>query len=381
MSDGSQTSMRHLLRGGWLGLMLGIGACQSHGSSAVDTPSEQGSVQAESAEASVALDLETLPGTIHFISERDGNLEVYRWQAGKPLARLTDDPGDDFVAEVAPGGQGWTRVSSTGGHDAQQYQEGLSWMASGGEAIEFGVQGRRARAPSWSPARDFVVFESDHEGSFSDLWRWDGGGAPRRLTTTQHGAFEPSVSPDGQRIAYVSSEPGNPEIFVMDHDGGAPRRLTNWRREDLSPQWNPQGSSLAFLRREQGGVRLLRLDLHDDGTFEEQPIVVTQPGERVRHAEHRWSPDGERIAYTVHRPGTAAQVVVTELSTGDTRVVSPPGLTASMPSWSPQGDHLVVTAFESDADAMDLHVIELATGASARLTHDPAPDWLPHWAG
>ncbi|MEM7159966.1 MAG: LpqB family beta-propeller domain-containing protein [Myxococcota bacterium] len=379
--------MERTLRRGLVGLMLCIGACQGRGGSPGGTPPEQ-PADAEVTEAPVvasttperALDLQALPGTIHFVSERDGNLEVYRWRAGASVERLTDDPRDDFVAEVAPGGQGWTRVRTAGGHDAQQYREGLTWMAAGGPGVDFGAIGRRARSPSWSLQRDFVVFESDDQSRFSDLWRWDGHGAPRRLTTTRDGAFEPAVSPDGQHIAYVSSDPGNPEIFVMDADGSEPRRLTHWRRDDLSPRWSPQGSTVAFLRRERGGVRLQRLELHDDGTHEERPLVITQPGERVRHAEHRWSPDGQRIAYTVHRPGVAAQVVVTELATGQTQVVSPPGLTASMPSWSPQGSHLVVAAFEDDPDAMDLHIVEVATGASARLTDDPAPDWLPYWS-
>lgn len=333
------------------------------------------------AAAAPSLDPSTLPGSILFVSERDGNLEVYRWRAGAPPERLTQDPRADFVAEVAPDGSGWTRVASEEGSVPEAHVEQILWMPRDGEPVPVGPPGLRARAPSWAPDRSIVVFESSAEQAFSDLWRWQPDGTTLRLTTTEHGAFEPAVAPDGRTIAFVSSRDGNPELYLMAPDGSAPQRLTHWRRDDITPAWSPDGTRLAFLRREQGGERLFVLALPAGAEPPvERRLVPTGEGEKVKHAEHAWSPDGTRLAYAVHRPEQAPHVAVTEVESGRTRVVSPPGLRATMPAWSPDGRYLAFTATEGDPEALDLYAVRLDDGALARLTHEAAADWLPRWS-
>ncbi|MEX1363255.1 MAG: hypothetical protein AB1Z98_09020 [Nannocystaceae bacterium] len=347
--------------------------------SAAEAKAPQGS-EVAAKPAAPSLDPSSLLGTIHFVSERDGNLEVYRWRAASGVQRLTDDPLADFVAEVDAAGRGFTRVATRDGDSPEAHRERLWWMPSEGPAVAIGPEGRRARSPSWAPDRSFVVFESDAEASFCDLWKWTADdGSLTRLTRTEHGAFEPAVSPDGRQIAFVSTQDGNPELYVMDADGQQPARLTTWRRDDMAPRWSPDGARLAFLRREQGGERLLLLELQPDGPPAERRPVPTEPGESLRHADHAWSPDGRRLAFTVHRPREPSQVSVVELDSGRVQVVSPPHLRASMPSWSPDGRFLAVAATESDPAALDLYALSLDGGASARLTSAPASDWLPRW--
>jgi TolB protein len=329
--------------------------------------------------ATASLDSSTLPGSILFISERDDNLEIYRWRAGAPEERVTEDPRADFVVEVAPDGSGWTRVATEDGAVPEAHREQIVWMPRAGDPVLVGPAGRRSREPSWAPDRSFVVFESDAEQAFSDLWRWEPGGALRRLTTTTEGSFEPEVSPDGRSIAFVSARDGNPELYVMAADGTAPRRLTTWRRDDLTPLWSPDGERLAFLRREQGGERLFVLELREGVPPRERRLLPTAEGERVKHADHAWSPDGMRLAYTVHRPEVAPLVAVTEVADGRTRVLSPTSLRATTPSWSPDGRYLVFSATEGDPAALDLYAVRLDDGAWARLTSTAAPDWLPRW--
>jgi TolB protein len=364
------------------GKVEGVGAGKAEGAAEAE-----GASKAEGASEAVAgagglgtatLDVTTLPGSILFISERDDNLEVYRLRAGA-LERLTEDPRSDFPVEGAPDGSGWTRVVSEDGAVPEAHVEQIVWMPREGKPVDVGPAGRRARSVSWAPDRSFVVFESDAEGAFSDVWRWEPGGALRRLTTTENGAFEPAVAPDGRRIAFVSTRDGNPEVYVMAADGSAPQRLTDWRRDDMAPAWSPDGTQIAFLRREQGGERLFVIALPEGGPPSERRLVATGEGEKVKHAEAAWSPDGTRLAYAVHRPKQAPHVAVTEVADGKTRVASPPGLHATMPAWSPDGRYLALTGTEGDPEALDLYAVRVDDGAWARLTDDPAADWLPRW--
>jgi len=366
--------------------LLGLWAC---GDGALE-PTVAGSVSSETkaktddakasdpAMAAGTLDPTTLPGSILFVSERDGNLEVYRWRAGAAPQRLTEDSRADFVGEVSAAG--WTRVSTQDGAAPEDHREQLWWMPYAGEPIPVGTIGRRARSASWGPEQAFVVFESDAEGAFSDLWRWSREGTPLRLTQVEQGAFEPAVSPDGRFIAYVSAQDGNPELYVMKADGTEARRLTDWRRDDFTPRWSPDGRRLAFLRREQGGERLFVLDLPEQGESVERRLVPTAEGERVKHADHVWSPDGTLLAYTVHRPQQSPRVVVSDASDGRARVVSPEHLRATMPSWSPDGKYLAMAGTEEDPKALDVYVVMVAGGAWAKLTTHAAPDWLPRWS-
>ncbi|MCX4244985.1 LpqB family beta-propeller domain-containing protein [Paraliomyxa miuraensis] len=378
------------------GLLAALVAIACGGSSAPakgDSPVDQAKAKAgEPSSPQLAnapsLDASTLPGSILFVSERDGNLEVYRWRAGSSPQRLTDDPRSDFIADAAPDGSGFFRVATVEGEVPEAHREQLYWVPTTGEPVAIGREGRRGRAASWAPDRSFAVFESDMSDAnagtagptpevFSDLWRWEPGGSLVRLTTTEHGAFEPAVSPDGASIAYVSTQDGNPELYVMGSRGEAPQRLTDWRRDDTAPRWSPDGRQLAFLRREQGGERLFLLPPSPGA--EPRRLVPTAEGEKLGHADHAWAPDGARLAYTVHRPQQPPQVVVTELADGRTRVISPDGLRATTPRWSPDGQFVVMTGTTGDPAALDLYVVRASDGAWARLTEAPAPDWLPYW--
>ena len=86
----------------------------------------------------------TLPGSILFISERDGNLEVYRWRAGAKPERLTDDLRSDFPVEQAPDGSGWTRVVSEEGPVPEAHVEQIVWMPREGAPVNVGPAGEES---------------------------------------------------------------------------------------------------------------------------------------------------------------------------------------------------------------------------------------------
>jgi len=188
-----------------------------------------------------------------------------------------------------------------------------------------------------SPDGRYIIFDL-----LGQLWRIPtAGGEATAITIAVRDTsedFDPAISPDGRRVAFESDRPGGRELWLMSADGGAARRLTS----------------------------------RDFAYF--------------AYAAPSWAPDNRRLAYAV-----GDTLVVLDIVSGVERAVRidslPPGPPlnswlgrAGMPSWSPDGTHLLFVN-AADPSRGDGRVWEVAaTGGVARpLTTGRAlaPAWSP----
>lgn len=126
---------------------------------------------------------------IAFISERDGNAEIYVMNSdATELKRITQNGGTDY--DIA-----------------------------------------------WSPNGRKLAFVSDRDGN-PEIYVADiRDGEVSRLTRNGVRDDQPVWSRDGNRIAFVSYLDGDGEIVVMDPDGKNQQRLTNNGYDDYAPTW------------------------------------------------------------------------------------------------------------------------------------------------
>ena len=115
-----------------------------------------------------------------FVSERDGNEEIYVIKLGtgdafNPPARVTDNTGRDF-------------------------------------------------APSWEPGGDRIAFLSDSQGNISIYRAAPNGDDLEALTTNEVDEWAFAWGPTG-KIAFVSALVGNPSLFVMESDGSKQQQV------------------------------------------------------------------------------------------------------------------------------------------------------------
>lgn len=313
-----------------------------------------------------------LAGRILFVSERDGQAEVYEVRPdGSAPRRLTRSASQDYPGAVSPDGSALLVVSVSGEERNTTERMAVLPLRGDGVARSVGPASARVRSPAWAPDGSWIVFESD-TASFRDLYRMrrDGSGL-RRLTDNPQGNFDPAVSPDGAWIAFVSSRDGDAEIYRMRADGTDVLRLTAFHTDDWAPRWSPDGRRIAFVSNREGRDRVYLVGADGTGIR-----ALNAASDTAQEAEPAWAPDGSRVAHTI-RAGEGSRIAVTDLRTGRRTLVSPAGEAASAPAWSPDGRHLAYTA--SRGAESDIRIVRADGGASFTVVRAPGADWLPRW--
>ena len=262
-------------------------------------------------------------GEIAFVSERDGNREIYAMSLETGVARrLTNNRAND-------------------------------------------------RDPAWSPEGGRIAFYSDRDGNTEIYVMAADGSAPRNLTRHPANEYHPAWSPDGTRLAFVSDRDGMGEIYVMNDDGSNPVRLTGPGTFSGNPAWSPDGTRIAFSSSRSGDEEIYVMNA-DGSNVLRLTFSAGQDGFPA------WSPDGTRIAFQSNRDGHFQIYVINADGSGERRLIAT-GSNDWWPEWSGDGTQI---AFISDRDGIGAIYVMGADGSNPqRLTPreswNDSPSWRP----
>jgi hypothetical protein len=178
---------------------------------------------------------------IAFMSERDGNAEIYVMNAdGSGQTRLTNDPGFDADPTFSPDGQ--IAFNSTRDGNPEIYV--MNGDGTGQTRLTFDPA--TDRQADWSPNGDFIAFESNRSGNF-DLYAMSrNGGGLTQLTFDPDDDAEASWQPDSTRIAYTSGPEGGASVFILVPGTPGRTRLTTGFGDWHFPAWSPDAKQIAF---------------------------------------------------------------------------------------------------------------------------------------
>ena len=177
-----------------------------------------------------------LEGRIAFISERDGQQEIYVMNVdGSGQTNLTNSPAVDYLPVWSPDG---SKIAFNSNRDGNF--EIYTMNADGSGQTNLTNNAAHDEQPEWSPDGTKIAFDTTRHGAY-EIYTMNAadGSAQTRLTNNATDDRGPAWSPDGSKIAFDSNADGSREIYVMNADGSGVTRLTNNLADDSFPDWQP----------------------------------------------------------------------------------------------------------------------------------------------
>ncbi len=283
--------------------------------------------------ASSALGATPLTGRIAFVSNRDGNQQIYIMNAdGTNQTRLTNNLATDANPKLSADGKK-------------------------------------------------IVFDSNRDGNL-ELYVMNADGSNQtRLTNNTFVDTQPTWSPDGTKIAFSTVRSGTPQIWVINSDGSSPVQLTLDPHPDIpmnsvrcfKPDWSKDGTRIVFLSSVFTDLEGIKV-MNADGS---NIIQIAGEGMIASIGDPAWSPDNMHIAISYAYTGSSFNTIQKMNSDGTNRVSLPNANLDSAPSYSPDGSNI---AFCSRRDGNnEIYVMNADGSNQTRLTNNAFSDSSPSW--
>ncbi|NWF67858.1 MAG: PD40 domain-containing protein [Chloroflexi bacterium] len=192
-----------------------------------------------------------------FVSERDGDRELYVLEAYGSIHALTSNNIADLEPHWSPDGRQIVFTSYQG----ESYSQIYTVNADGTDRRW--VTHYSSLHPSWSPDGTQILLTAFQNYVPRVALVIRSSRERRDLThESTNGEITPIWSPDGAQIAYVGVPSSQAELYIMNADGSGTRQVTNGLAYIADPAWSPDGRRIAFTR---GGGDLYIINVDGSG--------------------------------------------------------------------------------------------------------------------
>ncbi len=197
--------------------------------------------------------------------------------------------------------------------------------------------------PSWSPDGSWVAFNI-----YPQIYKIKSNGDSLTQLTSGGGSFYPRWSPDGTQIVFN----GNTLFNVINRDGSGLRRIGD-TMFGAATDWHPDGSKLLGIKAYSAMSIARQISTWNIPTNQIGQIVLRFEREGVGRA--LYSPDGSRICFNgergiwvINSDGSGLKRILPNDKSPDRFPDFKGGirLIVGMPSWHPDGQHLLYAHFK-----------------------------------
>ena len=355
---------------------------------------------------------------ILFVSDRDGNSEIYRQFPGGRPKRLTFNGGLDGHPALSPNGKSVAyfttinRVSqiavlhlNSGNHQQLTFSpksdvhptwspDGRRIAFSSNRDGDFDIyimnrNGKNAKnmtdnsplhdeSPHWSPVSQKIVFTSEQDlqppQDVNVLEAQTGN--QRKIITSSSFAFNPKWSPNGSLIAYFSQElpdasPSTTLLWRVKPDGTELEALVTGGESNSHPKYSPDGLSIAFVSERNFNTDIYAFNLETN----ELSRLTTHLGFDLYPD---WSPDGERLAFVSSRDGNL-DVFTMAVNGEHITNLTKSGMNEAFLAWSPDGEKIAFSRLMGD-NSVRIYTINSGGGNEVQLVDLPVANLYPVWS-
>ena len=296
-----------------------------------------------------------IPGEILFMSDRDGDWELYTVNGdGTGLNQITNNEVDDWSGVYSPDGK---QIAFDAKHGTAPGD--IFVVDSDGKNLKNLTSSFSEDAfATWSPDGTQIVFERKINDTYRLHIMNSDGSKIRLLSEVNTGGWSiPAWSPTGSKIAFAGRMDGDTEIYILDMEDDSITQITENTAGDTWPSWSPDGKKIAFLNNSDGDINIFTMN--PDGSERTQ---ITE--DELVESEPAWSSDGEYISFTRHANGTnslgRSQSELFLVTTDGTETFGPITV-GEQPNWKPKTSTTV-----TKASARNKHIVD---SDSAKATH------------
>jgi Tol biopolymer transport system component len=249
------------------------------------------------------------------------------------------------------------------------------------------------QAPDWSPDRRVMVFhrETDPRGDrdrpFQSWPSLDSRFALLRVPDAS------SFSPTGDRMVYMltnfSGEIRNGTLIVANTDGSDRRAIyAGPLSQDMTgPAWSPLGDAIAFgsggffQRAQIRPAQVMTVAVDGSG-------LTSLTRDSTNAGMPSWSPDGKHVVFR-RATGTMRHLYILDVATGTARKLETGSDFDTFPTWSPRGDWIAFTSkrdgdyeiYRIRPDGTGIERLTQSLGNDAHPSFSPDGEWIAFATG
>ncbi len=249
-------------------------------------------------------------------------------------------------------------------------------MPVGGAAVNLTKDAALDTDPAWSPDGTALVYSSDKDSEFLQLWIRDmKSGQSRKVTNLATQPQGASFSPDGKRLVFFNVDGmwRVAEMSVLDIDSGRVTKIHDSLPQPGAPTWSPDGRRIALagiapmtVRFREGTNQVQTISASGGDVKWYAPIPMLSIDTRGG-AGPAWSPDGTKMAAIYEGVLAVWPVAVSGEPQGPPRRVTTES--AHSPSWQGDSRHILYQSLDQ------LRIVDIETGETRSVPMDLK--WTP----